>query len=291
MKKILNILFNKIKYYKFSSLFLFFSYYLRKTSRHITFNKSDFFCSENFKINKEDGYKILNYENLSSFKDMLLAINKNLANNFYFNNLINNSKKDFMNINPIDLSKKEHSSLIKFIKNSEIINSIADYINAPPILLSSQIWKSKKNEVSSNFTHSQLYHFDREDWRQIKCFIPIKKIDINSGPLNIINAKNTKLFKFKSLTKFRIPNSKSRYDDKFVNKLIETPPIPLIADVGDLILVDTSQCLHYGSRVNTNERLVIVLQFVSPYSPKLDKIKIKKLNEFYDIRDFSLQLV
>ena len=103
--------------------------------------------------------------------------------------------------------------------------------------------------------------------------------------------KNTKLFKLKSLMRFNIPNSKARYDDKFVSTLIKTPSRPLTADVGDLILVDTSQCLHYGSRVNTNERLVIVLQFVSPYSPKLDKIKIKKINDFNKLGDFSLQLV
>ena len=78
MKNIPKILISKIKYYKFSPLFLFISFFFRKTFRHITFNKSDFTYSQKFKINKDDGYKICNYKNSSSFKNMILSINKNL---------------------------------------------------------------------------------------------------------------------------------------------------------------------------------------------------------------------
>ena len=54
-----------------------------------------------------------------------------------------------------------------------------------------QVWYSPNNE-SSDLIGSQLYHFDREDFRQIKCFIPIEDIDKDCGPITLISAKNSK---------------------------------------------------------------------------------------------------
>lgn len=291
MKKLYNFIINNLIYLQFSSPLIFATYIYRKFTKYenIKFNSYD--LDESFIISKSDGYKIIKFKNFEFFNQMISSINNNLNNNFYFKNNPTNAKKNFMHVDNIELSNKNHSLLLDFIKKSGIIRSISNYLEAPPILIASQIWKSKKNENDDDYMHSQLYHFDREDWKQIKCFIPVKKIDLNSGPLNIISVKNTKLFKLKSLFRFHIPNTKARYDDAYVSKLISVKPKPLLADIGEILLVDTSQCLHFGSRVNTSERLVIVLQFVSPYSTKLDNKKIKKIKSFNNIEEFSLQLI
>ena len=37
---------------------------------------------------------------------------------------------------------------------------------------------------------------------------------------------------------------------------------------GKGLMLDTSRCLHYGSRGNTIERLVLMFQYTSFYAPK-----------------------
>ena len=65
------------------------------------------------------------------------------------------------------------------------------YLGTLPILESFQMWYSPND--SNELIGSQLLHRDPEDFRQLKIFIPIEDIDIENGPLNVIDKNESKI--------------------------------------------------------------------------------------------------
>jgi hypothetical protein len=59
----------------------------------------------------------------------------------------------------------------------------------------------------------------------------------------------------------------NRVPDKFINKVIA--PSDLVehtGDPGDALIVDTSQCFHFGSRPNAQPRVLLYFSFHDPFS-------------------------
>lgn len=124
-----------------------------------------------------------------------------------------------------------------------------------------------------------MYHCDREDYRQLKVFIPIDEITPNCGPTTCVDANATKLF-FTHLSRQGSTTSlKNRFTDDEVHTYASTDEQAIVGKPGTLGFVDTTNCLHYGSRPAKRGKYHIVLHFVTPFSSKLrDKIKFNELN-------------
>jgi hypothetical protein len=52
----------------------------------------------------------------------------------------------------------------------------------------------------------------------------------------------------------------------------EGDAVRVLAPAGGGIFIDTSRCLHFGSRGNRAERLVLLAQFMDYYAPKLEPV-------------------
>ena len=61
------------------------------------------------------------------------------------------------------------------------------------------MWYSPNDKIFKN--SSQEYHLDHEDYKQVKGFLFINEIDLQTGPLNVINVEQSnniqKLIKYK----------------------------------------------------------------------------------------------
>ena len=204
---------------------------------------SDQFSSQFKKITPAKGYYLGNFKSFKNSNKIIEAIN-------FFR-----KKHDLTNWKEIEKKSKKPFLLKKNIKpNKELkmiciplVKIISKYIGCYPVFLKAELWHSP-NKI--NFTgRSQNWHIDGEDTKQIKVFIPLKKIDDFSGPLNFIDAENS--FNIYSLLKKDklIKTRNTKLTDDTVKSLISKEYIKkMTMDFGEYGLIDTCRCYHFGSR-------------------------------------------
>ena len=187
LKKIINLLYS-IKN----------SHFLLK----IIHNKNKLFFKKKYDISKKiivrrsDGFKKVSFTKNKNYNEAINFIRKK----YKINSIIkkSKSKKGFLKV--INLNIFENNSIYKLANDKFIIDALSNYFESIPILYNAQLWVSKPNKTKE---HSQLFHFDREDYLQMKVFFPISEIDQESGPIKLINAKQSREFLIKCLKTFK----------------------------------------------------------------------------------------
>ena len=254
--------------------------------------------------NKYEENKILNQQGFlnlqnKSLKNNLQKVSKRIFKEFNkedLKNLQKKSKKPFLINKSIDLSEKKNLDILLLIMNKNIIGYISRYLNQIPILIDASIMYSPNKIFKEG--RSQEYHLDGEDLKQIKLWIPLKKINKNNGPLTIIKKIDSKkiykeLFKIKCKKAFGIPLRNQKLKDKVILKYKPTEN-KLLGDQKNLFFLDTSNCYHYGSRPNKNSkpRFILSLHFITSQSrviplwnKKIDVFKELKIKKFTNIEN------
>jgi hypothetical protein len=133
----------------------------------------------------------------------------------------------------------------------------ADYVRCLPRLKAIGLYHSPVNDST---TSSQLFHLDNDDLRQLKCFVNVWPVDDAAGPFTLLPADAT------ARTRTRL-GARARYAR---GKLTDgqvlgggESAIELKGPPGTAAFVDTSRCLHFGSRARGAARLVFMFQFTS----------------------------
>jgi hypothetical protein len=176
----------------------------------------------------------------------------------------------------------EHPELIRFMVSRPVLDTVTEYMGSVPILAGAALWWTPANETAHR---SQLYHFDGEDEQQAKLLLNIFDTGIENGPFTLIPADTSE--PFRSARSFR-----RRISDEEVGARCGLEhEIQLTGPAGSGGFVDTSRCLHYGSREASRDRVVLVFQFlrfncptestfelsVPPDLPGLDPDPLQKL--------------
>jgi hypothetical protein len=135
-----------------------------------------------------------------------------------------------------------------------ILDSVTAYLGTVPRLIGARLCWSPPNETARS---SQLFHFDYEDLRQLKVFINIFETKKDQGPLTFIPADISEQVQ-KSIRRV------SRVSDERIYKAGgRNKEVKLVGPAGSGAFLDTSRCLHYGSRFNRRDRLVLIIQFLN----------------------------
>ena len=167
-------------YSSFLKVFNYFTYNQRKNIFKKSFNN----IPKNHSISNQKGYRIIQLKKVST---------KKILNKINFNKVINHkspSKKKFLKIYPIDIFSEDFVELKSLILSEEFIMPIINYLGSVPLLWNCALWISPNQTFETG--RSQEFHLDNEDVKQIKCFVPLEDITKDSGPLNIIDAENSK---------------------------------------------------------------------------------------------------
>ena len=165
---------------------------------------------------------------------------------------------------PGDLN--ENPEILELILNKNILEAATYHLKTIPILAGTQIWWSTSEATArGNFnTGSQQFHLDQEDSKQLKVFIFLNEIHEGNGPFTFYSETDTE--KIKAATNYK----RGRLDEVEIDQTSQTDnKIILLGKFGEGLAVDTSKCLHMGSRVYKGERLVLMLHFV-PYNVHLE---------------------
>lgn len=166
-----------------------------------------------------------------------------------------NSKKPFFFnlLEPADL--EQNPELLTFAQSQPMRDAATGYLRTVPDLSGIGVFLSPAN---SSLEKSQQYHTDDVDTTQVKCFINCNEIGPRNGPFTFVTADASDAIRRRLKHSWRGP----RLPDEEVTKNCgDDDIISLTGAPGSGVLVDTSRCLHYGSRCREGYRLVIMFQY------------------------------
>jgi hypothetical protein len=167
----------------------------------------------------------------------------------------------------IDYAVTEHdlrSPLLRFALSDEVIAPASHYLGMVPILTMITVLASPclGTDVLSG---SQLFHSDWEDRRQVKVFVHCSDVGAENGPLTAVTAAASSRIKdavgyHYGGPDFRVP------DDDVLPRTAADEVTAFVGPESSVTFIDTSSCLHFGSRVQRGaaERLVVQFQYLTP---------------------------
>lgn len=154
------------------------------------------------------------------------------------------------------------SPLMRFALREDVLRIVSEYLGVIPLLSTVSVLFS--DTVDRDYYSSQLYHCDGDDVTQVKIFIHCTDVDPVSGPLTVLDAEASG--RVLRGTGYRFDQ---RLTDEQAHAFVgEDHARAITGPAGTTAFVDTSRCLHYGSRVlpESKPRLVAMIQYQTPYS-------------------------
>lgn len=155
------------------------------------------------------------------------------------------------------------SPLIRFAVDPRVVSVASHYLGLVPMLTMVTILASPP--VPGPFAGSQLFHSDWEDVRQVKIFVNCSNVAEESGPLTAVAADASR--RVKDAVGYRYGGPYFRLRDDEVEPMLRDGDLEAFTGpAGSVVFIDTSSCLHLGSRVHAGagERLVGQFQYLTP---------------------------
>lgn len=174
------------------------------------------------------------------------------------------TKKPFL----VKLGEKEDLTLesppFQLALRHDLIGVATDYLGMVPILEYVNVFYS--SHAAAEPIKSQLYHCDSDELEQVKVFVLCDTVTAESGPLTFLPARQSAIVRDRVGYKYNTRLT----DDQVADALggSRDGEVQLLGPPGTTAFIDTSRCLHYGSRFldPAAHRLVVMLQYVTPLS-------------------------
>lgn len=147
----------------------------------------------------------------------------------------------------------DHPEILRVATHDVFFSAVSRYLGQVPWLVNLHIWWTPPNQTA---VRSQLFHYDHRDTRQAKIFINLNDVDDEAGPLHFLSAASSEKVNRK------IGYSQEDYTDAEVEGCVENGEIlKATGPKGSGYIVDTARCLHYGSRGNKKDRLILMISY------------------------------
>src|SRR5262245_53510603 len=161
---------------------------------------------------------------------------------------------------------REHPELVDFALSDGLMSLVTNYLGTIPHLNRVDLLYSVAHGGEEAISR-QIYHLDPEGRRQAKLFLNLRDVGPDEGPFTFIPAAETT----------RIVNAvkqrRSADEDMQMARDLDAElaavngfdkAISVMGQPGGGVLVDTSRCLHFGSRVKPGTyRLCLYIQYCS----------------------------
>jgi len=165
-----------------------------------------------------------------------------------------------------DEDLRRNPDLVEFALSEKLLGPVTQYLGMVPYLTRVDLVYSVSRGTDEKI-ESQLFHLDHEGLRQVKYFIYVYDVGEPEGPFTFLPAD----------TSFRVVNdvrawrkrhgagdveSRRYLDSEIAAVNAATDIVTVRGSTGSGVAVDTSRCLHLGSRVSPGAfRLVLYLQY------------------------------
>src|SRR6476659_781674 len=160
----------------------------------------------------------------------------------------------------------EHPGLVDFALSDALLSLVTNYLGTIPHLNRVDLLYSVAHGGDEAIS-SQIYHLDPEGRRQAKLFLNLRDVGPDEGPFTFIPASETERIVH------AIKRRRSADDDMQMARYLDDEltavngfdhAVSVTGPPGSGVLVDTSRCLHFGSRVKPGTyRLCLYIQYCS----------------------------
>jgi len=246
-------------------------------------------------VDAKKGYCKLDCEALSGFAetlDLCRALFQQRLPQFETIAANQPTGKDFMADLLYDEDLRDHPEIVEFALNEAFLAMSTQYLGGVPVLRRISMLYSNHREYE-DLIRSQLFHVDGDDIKQLKFFINLHDVqDELDGPFTFLSAEYTAKFLQQYRKRHGALPASNRYSDEEVFQ--DFMPSTLqrgIGKTGEGLAVDTSRCLHYGSRIAPGHfRLVLFLQYVSYHNIAECKLNTIDHRRFFENSPRNLAL-
>lgn len=205
---------------------------------------------------RQDGYII------SDIYSKKITSGKKLIEYF---KLINNKKLDEFIIDRQNASGKnsfkiyitslfESNLLYQFANDETIISEVRQYFGINPVIKYISVWADQPNNRVKDNIYTQKFHRDPDDYKLIKIFMYLNKVEENNGPFTYIKGSHKNPW---------VNFSGDEYD---INKIYEVygkeSICRLTGNVGTIIFADTNG-LHCGQKLKHGKRYLVTVAYCS----------------------------
>jgi len=173
-------------------------------------------------------------------------------------------KQSFFRYLLTDNDLRRNPELVEFALGDRTLGAATRYLGMVPYLSHVDLVYSLSRPSGDNID-SQLFHLDPEGLRQVKFFIQIFDVGEPQGPFSFIPA-DTSARVLRDVAAWRRTHgvdASRRYSDEEVAAVGGGRALITVqGPAGTAIAIDTSRCLHLGSRVQPGTfRLMLYLQY------------------------------
>lgn len=154
------------------------------------------------------------------------------------------------------------SPMLRLALRPDVIAAVSSYLGMVPVIAYLQVFYSEAGADEAR--SSQLFHCDADATSQVKIFVLCSEVTRSNGPLTLLDAKTSRSVRSRLGYHF---GGKIK-DKRLAGIISEADHRPVVGPPGTVCFVDTTQCFHFGSRVEsgTAPRLVTMIQYLTPSS-------------------------
>ncbi len=216
-----------------------------------------------FRIDRDRGYAVFPPETFPEARD-IVAATADLGRNVDLTRpgLSKKARSGFMvpMLDPVKVTLD--SPMLRLALRPDIVAAVSSYLGMVPVIAYLQVFYSEAN--SDEARSSQLFHCDADATSQVKIFVLCSEVTRSNGPLTLLDAKTSRTVRSRLGYHFG-----GKIKDKRLAGIVnESDHRPIVGAPGTVCFVDTTQCFHFGSRVEsgTAPRLVTMIQYLTPSS-------------------------
>ncbi len=160
-----------------------------------------------------------------------------------------------------------HPELLRFAVARPLLDAASRYLGTVPILEGIALWWTPPNDSSKS---SQAWHIDELAPRQVKVQLNCLEVTVEQGPLHYIPAWRSQQ------ARAELGHRGGRLSDAAVDGTGASRDADrVLGPAGSGVILDSSRCLHFGSRGNTRDRLVLTFHYLPLDAPTETRYKLQ----------------
>jgi hypothetical protein len=149
--------------------------------------------------------------------------------------------------------------------SAPLLEAAAGYLGTVPRLFYIDLWVTRPNLETRHY-NSQLYHLDQPDNGIVSLFLNVFDVAPENGPFTFLPADVSRRVRKATRYDRRSILGDGRLDDAEVFRHCRhEDEVAFVGPAGSGGFVDTSVCLHAGSRCQAGERVVLVIRYMPAY--------------------------
>jgi hypothetical protein len=158
--------------------------------------------------------------------------------------------------------------ILEIALGRDLIEIVSDYLGAVPQLDNIDLWVSRPNVRPEGPYGSQLFHLDKPDRHYLSVFLNVFDVGEENGPFSFFPAPETSDICDQTAYVRHYYLGDGRLDDQAVFSASDKEKMArFVGPQGGGGMVDTSKCLHFGSRCEAGQRVLFVITFLPAHKP------------------------